>query len=110
MTVLSWVEAKIEPPALADRFLDDVKASLEAWRKVLPLPIVTLLVGAGAAVTVPSHGNFAILLVGLLFGFFSSGWLGTQFVCYRRAFEGEPTNLGELLPLTWTFIARYVRL
>jgi hypothetical protein len=74
------------------------------------LPILTLLLAAGAAVTLPSHGNFAIFLVGLLLGFLSLGWLGTQFICYRRAFDGEPTHSGELLPLTWTFIARYVRL
>ena len=61
---------EIETPARDDRFLDDVNASLEAWRKVLPLPIVTLLLGTGAAVTVPSQGNFAVLLVGLLLGFF----------------------------------------
>lgn len=107
---LSWVEMAIETPAIMDRFADDVAASLGAWRKVSPLPIVTLLLAAGAAVTVPSRGNFAIFLVGLLLGFFSFGWLGTQFICYRRAFDGEPTHLKELLPLTWTFIARYVRL
>jgi hypothetical protein len=100
----------IETPAVTDRFLEDVKASLGAWRKVLLLPVVTFLLAAGSAFTVPSRGNFAILLVGLLLGFFSFGWLGTQFICYRRAFDGEPTHLGELLPLTWTFIARYFRL
>jgi len=100
----------IETPANTDWFIDDVKASLEAWRRVLPLPIITLLLAVGAAVTMPSHGNFAIFLVGLVLGFLSLGWLGTQFICYRRAFDGEPTRSGELLSLTWTFIARYVRL
>ena len=107
---LSCIEMEIGTPALADRFLDDVKASLEAWRKDLPLPIVTLLLAAGVAVTMPSHGNFAILLVGLVLGLFSFGWFGTQFVRYRQAFNGQPAHLGELLPMTWTFIARYVRL
>jgi len=104
------VDVAAETPAITDRFLEDVKASFGAWRKVIPLPIVTLLLAAGAAVTVPSRGNFAIFLVGLLLGFFSFGWLGTQFIYYRRAFDGEPTHPEELLALTWTFIARYVRL
>ena len=95
---------------ITDKFLDDVKASLGAWPKVLLLPIVTFLLAAGAVVTVPSHGSFAILLVGLLLGLFSFGWFGTQFICYRRAFDGQPTHARELLPLTWSFIARYVRL
>jgi hypothetical protein len=103
------VDVAIESPATTASFRDDVKASLGAWRKVIPLPVVTLLLAAGEAVTVPSRGNFAILLIGLLLGFFSFGWLGTQFTCYRRAFDGDSTHPGDLLPLTWTFIARYVR-
>ena len=95
---------------VADPFRDDVLASLAAWRKVPALPIVTVVLAAGSAVTVPSHGNFAILVAGLLLGFFSFGWFGTQFTWYRRAFDGQPADLGELFPLTWSFIARYVLL
>lgn len=95
---------------VADPFRDDVEASVLAWRKVPALPIVALVLAAGSAVAVPSHDSFAILLAGLVLGLFSCGWFGTQFIWYRRAFDGQPTNLSELIPLTWSFIARYVRL
>ena len=95
---------------VADAFRDDVLASLVAWRTAPALPIVTLVLAAGSALTVTSHGSFAILLVGLLLGFFSFGWFGTQFIWYRQAFDGHPANLGELFPLSWSFIARYIRL
>jgi hypothetical protein len=95
---------------VADPFRDDLLASLFAWRKVPALPILTLVLAAGSAVTVPPHDNFGIFLAGLLLGLFSLGWFGTQFIWYRRAFDGQPANLGELFPLTWSFIARYLRL
>jgi hypothetical protein len=104
---LSWVEVAIETPATTDAFLDDFKASLATWRKVPLLPIVTAVVALVSAVTVPSNGSFPIFVVGLLIGFFSIGWLGTQFIWYRRAFDGQSIHSGELIPLTWSFIARY---
>jgi len=96
----------IETPATTDAFLDDIRASLATWRKVPLLPIVTAAVALIYAVTVPSNG-FPIFVVGLLIGFFSFGWLGTQFIWYRAAFDGQPIHSGELIPLTWSFLARY---
>jgi hypothetical protein len=100
----------IEAPATTDVFLDDIKASVAAWREVPLLPIVTALIGLTFAAIPPSHGSFPIFLVGLSIGLCSVGWLGTQFILYRRAFDGQPAHLNELIPLTWSFIARYFTL
>jgi len=91
-------------------FVDDITASLAAWRKGPLLPIVTLVLTAGNVLTLPSHDSFPILLARLLLGFFSFGWFGTQFIWYQRAFDGQPIHSRELFPVTWSFIARYVRL
>lgn len=104
---LSWFEVAIETPTTTDAFLDDIRASLAAWRKVPLLPIVTTVLAVIYAVTVPSNGIFPIFVVSLLISVFSIGWLGTQFIWYRRAFDGQPIHSRELIPLTWSFIARY---
>lgn len=80
---------------------------MAAWRKVPLLPIVTTVVAVLAAVIVPLHESIPILLVGLSIGLFSVGLLGTQFIWYRGAFDGQLIRPGELFPLTWSFIARY---
>ena len=97
----------IETPPTTDAFLDDIRASLAAWRKVPLLPIATTVLAVIYALTAPPQESFPILLVGLSIGFLSFGWLGTQFVWYRAAFDGRPIRPGQLLPLTWSFIARY---
>jgi hypothetical protein len=104
------VDVAIETPATRDAFVNDIRAALSAWRDVPLLPIGTVVVGAVTVVTIPPHDSFAILVLGLAFGFFSFGWFGTQFVWYKRAFDRQPVRPGELFPLTWNFIARYVRL
>jgi hypothetical protein len=43
-------------------------------------------------------------------GFVSLGWIGTQLTWYQRIFDGRHVRTSELIPLTWSFIARYVRL
>src|SRR5207244_2502180 len=74
------------------------------------LPLLTTVLAAGSVATIPTHGNFSLLLAGVAIGLFYFGWLGTQFIWYQRAFEGKPVLAGELFALTWSFIARYVRL
>jgi hypothetical protein len=98
----------IETPVGA--FVDDIGAALAAWRKAPLVPIVTTLLSASTVVTIPPHDNFPSFLVGLSIGFFSLGWFGTQFIWYQRTFDGQPFHPRELFPLTWSFIARYVRL
>ena len=101
----------IETPATTtDAFIDDIRASLFAWRDVPLLPIVTAVLGAVTVVTIPPHDSFPVFVLGLAFGFFSFGWFGTQFIWYKQAFDRQPIRPGELFPLTWSFIARYVRL
>jgi hypothetical protein len=105
------VDVEIETPATTtDAFIDDIRASLFAWRDVPLLPIVTAVLGAVTVVTIPPHDSFPVFVLGLAFGFFSFGWFGTQFIWYKQAFDRQPIRPGELFPLTWSFIARYVRL
>lgn len=94
-----------------DRFLDDVGRSLAVWRKSPFLPAITAILAGGTAATAgPTHGNLAVLAAGLAVGLFYFGWVGTQFVWYQRAFEGQSVQAGEIFSLTWSFMARYVRL
>jgi len=43
-------------------------------------------------------------LFGAAAGFVSIGWGGTQFTCYRRAFDGGALHPKELLPLKVNFL------
>jgi len=87
----------------SDRFVDDVKSSLAAWRQAPLLPIVAALL---VVIELPSYGLWTIAVV-LPVGFFAIGWLGTQLIWYQRAFDGESSNPRELISLTWSFVARY---
>jgi hypothetical protein len=86
-----------------DSFPDELRASLAAWRTAPVLPI------GGVAVVILSElvPRGAYLPFGFAIGLFSFGWLGTQLVWYRQVFEEQPVRLGQLIPLTWSFIARY---
>jgi hypothetical protein len=84
-------------------FVDDVKASLAAWRKAPLLPIVAALL---VVVELPFYGLWTIAVV-IPVGLFALGWLGTQLVWYQGAFEGERSNPRELISVTWSFVARY---
>lgn len=98
----------IETGATADLFVDDTKASLAAWRKAPLLPIVTALIGLIPAFDVrPEYGYWTPAFI-FLTAFLAAGWLGTQLVWYQRVFDGKRLQTGDLIPLTWSFIARYV--
>jgi hypothetical protein len=89
-------------------FVDDVKASLAAWGKAPLLPVVATVIGLISVFDVrPEFGYWTPAII-VLVGFFAAGWLGTELTWYRRTFSGLPFKRGELIPLTWTFIARYV--
>ena len=87
----------------SDGFVDDVKSSLAAWRQAPLLPMVAALL---VVVELPSYGLWTIAVV-LPVGFFGIGWLGTELIWYKRAFDGESSNPRELISLTWSFVARY---
>ena len=87
----------------SDRFVDDVKSSLAAWRQAPLLPIVAALL---VVIELPSYGLWTIAVV-LPVGFFAFGWLGTQLIWYQRAFNGESSNPRQVISLTWSFVARY---
>jgi len=96
-------ESMSEIQVTSDRFVDDVKSSVNAWRQAPLLPIVAALF---VVIELPSYGLWTIA-VALPIGFFGFGWLGTQLIWYQRAFNGESSNPRELISLTWSFVARY---
>ncbi|HEY8855135.1 MAG TPA: hypothetical protein VIN12_07725, partial [Candidatus Dormibacteraeota bacterium] len=87
-------------------FLQDVRTSLAVWRTFPPLPIVTAVLSGIYVTTLPLPGLW--VLFGFAAFFVSIGWIGTQFMCYQRAFGGWRIHSRELAPLTWTLIARYI--
>jgi hypothetical protein len=91
-----------------DRFVDDLKASLSAWRKEPLLPTLTtvLAIVSTPSVLRPLFGKWAAI-VDLPIGLLLLGWFGTQFTWYQRTFGGERLGPNELIPLTWSFVARY---
>jgi hypothetical protein len=92
-------------------FVDDIKASLAAWRKEPLLPIITVLLAivSSSSWLHPLFGNWAAVIV-LPVDLLLFGWLGTQFIWYQRAFEGRRFAPRELVPVTWSFVARYLGL
>jgi len=92
----------------AEGFVGDVKASLAAWGAAPLLPVVATVIGLISVFDVrPEYGYWTPAII-VLVGFFAAGWLGTELTWYRRTFSGLPFRRGELIPLTWGFIARYV--
>jgi hypothetical protein len=91
-------------------FVHDIKASLSAWSMAIPLPVLTALLSAFPDYLLrPLIGSWTTV-IGLGLGFISLGWLGTQLIWYQRVFEGRGVRPREVIPLTWSFIARYFRL
>src|SRR5260370_5500652 len=97
----------IDTPAVTSGFLDDVKASLAAWRKAPGLPIVAAGLIVTSGLTASPHGNGAVLLALFVVGIISIGWIGTQLVWYRRAFAGAAMGIDELIQVTLRFVPRY---
>jgi hypothetical protein len=92
----------------AEGFVGDVKASLAAWGKAPLLPVVSTVIGLISVFDVrPEFGYWNPAII-FLAGFLAAGWLGTELTWYRRTFSGLPLQRGELIPLTWSFVARYV--
>jgi len=89
-------------------FGEDVVASLAAWKRVPFLPITSALF---AVITISNaslvFGRQADLIA-LPVGFMAFGWMGTQLVWYRQAFDLERVAPASFIPLTWSFLARFV--
>jgi hypothetical protein len=97
----------IETSAASGGFVDDLKASLSAWRRAPLLPVLTALLAAFPESALrPFIGGWA-QAISLGLGLLSIGWFGTQLIWYQRVFEGGGLRPGELLPLTGSFILRY---
>jgi hypothetical protein len=74
------------------------------------LPVLTAVLNAFPVYLLrPLIGSWTnAVLLGI--GFVSLGWIGTQLIWYQRIFDGQHVRTPELIPLTWSFIARYFRL
>jgi hypothetical protein len=84
-------------------FRDDLRVALAAWHRFPWLPAVS--VGLAAVFLVPEEPAFlALVTVSLLV---TAGWIGTERICYLRAFRGKPIRAGELWRLTRAFLVRY---
>ena len=84
-------------------FRDDLRLALAAWRRFPWLPAVS--VGLAAVGQLPEEPVFlALVLVSLMV---TVGWVGTERICYLRAFRGKQIRVGELWRLTRAFLGRY---
>jgi hypothetical protein len=98
----------IETPSPTDPFFDDVRATFDAWRAAPGLPIVAVILVVLSTISATPGRNPLILLALFAAGILNLGWLGTQLVWYQRVFDGQRLDFRELLPLTWSFVARYL--
>ncbi len=82
-------------------FGSDLRRAAATWRRLPWLPAVS--VGLAAATHLPDEFWVLSLVVIAL----NVGWLGTERICYLRAFGGKPIGPTELWRLTRAFIMRY---
>jgi hypothetical protein len=85
--------------------LDDLQASLRAWRRDPLLPVVSLVVLFGIEL-LPAGGPGG--LIGAILGLLGLGWLGTERLWYRRIFDGTGVSAAELWSATWRFFPRFL--
>jgi len=86
-------------------FWNDLRASAAAWVRFPWLPAVSVaLTGAS------SLFDGLAWPVGFSSVIFTAGWIGTERICYLRAFRGRPITRGELWRMTRSFILRYAAL
>lgn len=89
--------------AVEPSFGDDLRLALAAWRRFPWLPAVT--VGLAAIGQLPEEPAFlALVFVPLIV---TVGWVGTERICYLRAFRGKQIRVGELWRLTRAYLGRY---
>ena len=96
-----------EAASRSDDFGADVGQAVAVWSRQPLLPITSVLWW-----TVPASGyaNDALTLVMGVVAILTVGWPGTEREWYRRAFTGKGLELSEILPTTWHFFGRFLRL
>lgn len=84
---------------------DDLVASLRAWWRDPPLPLVSLVVLVGFNL-VPLGGLGGWF--GIILGVLGLGWQGTERLWYRRVFDGTGVSVTELWLATWRYFPRFL--
>jgi hypothetical protein len=85
-------------------FGTDLGRALAAWRRLPWLPAVSVAIGA--TFHLPDKLWPLVLVILAL----QAGWVGTERICYLRAFRGKPIRAAELWRLTRAFVIRYCAL
>src|SRR3954469_4355919 len=92
-------------------FVADLRSAFDVWRVHPLLPIVTVVVTAlGTLNTAGGSANPVLTVLGLPFGLFLLGFVGTTRVWYVRAWRGESMPLREVWLISWQFLGRMFRL
>jgi hypothetical protein len=91
----------------ADDFGADLRQALGVWAKQPLLPIISVL---WWTVPVNGYGNDAVTIALGIVTFLAVGWPGTEREWYRRSFTGTGLAPSEILPTTWHFFGRFLRL
>ena len=86
-------------------FASDLRLALAAWRRFLWLPAV--FVGLAAIGQLPEEPAF-LLALGLASLLVTVGWVGTERICYLRAFRGKQIRVRDLWRPTRAFLGRYL--
>jgi hypothetical protein len=90
-------------------FRDDLGAALRAWQHAPGLPLLTIaLFAAQLANGYAVRQSAWFVVVAIILGLFSAGFVGTQRIWYLRAFRNDRLETNELGPLTWAFLGRFV--
>jgi hypothetical protein len=80
----------------------DLRTSAAAWVRYPWLPVVSMVL---TLTTTLFDGP--VWPVGLLAVILYAGWLGTERICYLKAFRGRPVSIKELWRMTLSFAPRY---
>jgi len=86
-------------------FWNDLRNSAAAWARFPWLPAVSVALTGGSALF-----DGVAWPLGLCSLLFTAGWIGTERICYLRAFRGRPITVGEVWRMTRSFILRYALL
>ena len=90
-------------------FAGDLKVAGLAWVRAPALPIVTMVIAGLIGLGIQAS-NGGLKFIAEILAFLSLGFYGTQRIWYLRLFRGQPLKMGEVLPLTWKFLGRFLTL
>jgi hypothetical protein len=86
-------------------FWEDLRSALAAWARFPWLPAISV-----ALSLLTSFLPEPLWFVGFLVSVLYVGWVGTERICYLRAFRSNPITTRELWRLTFAFVMRYATL